>query len=240
MNSVALDHPSYRFDWLCEKWSEDAVDFCRKKLDGMGLTHTPGHLTEIEVLVRKPNANVVERLLRKQVSQKINIPALIPIEYGIPSAVLRALVGAPEECAEIQGNLLLNEGIQRLEDLSMIATVVSNQVAGNPWSNGNAFLGVGTSVTAEAASQTDLQTAGFYKAMNATFPSRSGQQVTFQSDFTTAEANQAWAEWSVAAGATGVSGSGFTTGTINLNRKVASLGTKATGTWTLSGQLTLS
>jgi hypothetical protein len=76
--------------------------------------------------------------------------------------------------------------------------------------------------------------------MNATYPSRSSQTVSFQSDFTTTEANYVWAEWSIAAGATTASGAGFTTGTTNLNRKVAALGTKASGTWTLTAQVTFS
>jgi len=76
--------------------------------------------------------------------------------------------------------------------------------------------------------------------MNATFPSRSSQTVSWQSDFTSSEANFAWAEWTIAAGATTASGSGFLVGTTNLNRKVSSLGTKVTGTWTLTGQVTIS
>jgi hypothetical protein len=125
-------------------------------------------------------------------------------------------------------------------DMTMIATVLTNQTAGNPWSNANAFTGVGTSATAEAATQTDLQAGGFYKAMNATYPSRSNQTVSFQSDFTGAEANQVWGEWSISAGATTASGAGFTVGTTNLNRKVAALGTKSSGTWTLTAQITFS
>ena len=212
------DSPRYKTLWLCEQWSEDAVQFCMKKLDRMGITEIPrtyGHGQLVPV----------------------------PVSLGeIPSWLLRSLVRPAEKEIEILGNLLLNEGIQRLEDLTMIATVTSNQVAGNPWSNGNAYLGVGDSSTAEAATQTELQAATnrFYKAMNATYPSRSSQTVTFQSDFTSTEANYAWAEWSVAAGATTASGSGFTTGTTNLNRKVASLGTKSTGTWTLSATVTFS
>lgn len=221
-SSVALDHSGYRFDWLCEKWSEDAVDWARKKLDKLGISHIPASMEEI-----KPG---------------LTIPKLIPIKHGVTSAMLRALVGAPEEAVEIQGNLLLNEGIQQLEDLTMIATVLTNQTAANAWGNTNAYIGVGDSSTAEAATQTDLQAATnhFYKVMNATFPSRSSQTVSFQSDFTSAEANYAWQEWSVAAGATSASGSGFLVGTKNLNRKVASLGTKSTGTWTLTGQITFS
>jgi hypothetical protein len=127
-------------------------------------------------------------------------------------------------------------------DMTMIATVSNNQTASNPWSNGNSFIGVGDSVTAEAATQTDLSagTNHFYKAMNATYPSRASQTSSFQSDFITAEANYVWAEWTISAGATTASGGGFTTGTTNLNRKVAALGTKATGTWTLTGQITIS
>jgi hypothetical protein len=188
------------------------------------------------------NKLMSEVLGRPIVESKIWTPRMMPIEEGISSAMLRVIVGEAEIIEEIEGNLLLNEGIQRFEDLTMIAVVTSNQVAGNPWSNGNAFLGVGDSSTAEAATQTELQAATnrFYKAMNATFPSRSSQTVSFQSDFVTAEANFVWAEWSIAAGATTASGSGFTTGTTNLNRKVAALGTKSTGTWTLTAQVTFS
>jgi hypothetical protein len=221
-DAVALDHNGYKFDWLCEKWSEDACVFARKQLDKLGITHVIGHMKEI-----RPG---------------LILPGLVPIKHAVPSSVLRAFVGEPEEAVSVNGNLLVNEGIQRLQDLTMIATVLTNQTAANAWGNTNAFLGVGDSSTAEAATQTELQAATnrFYKAMNATFPSRSSQTVTFQSDFTSAEANYVWAEWSVSAGATTASGSGFTTGTTNLNRKVAALGTKSTGTWTLSGQLTLS
>jgi hypothetical protein len=76
--------------------------------------------------------------------------------------------------------------------------------------------------------------------MNSTVPSRASQTVSCASDFITSEANYVWAEWSIAAGATTVSGGGFTSGTVNLNRKVAALGTKASGTWTLTAQVTLS
>jgi hypothetical protein len=202
----------YKTLWIAEKWSEDAVDFARKRLDRMGITHTP-------------------------MTHGVEVSKLVPIKKGISSAILRAFVGAPEECAEIQGNLLLNEGIQRLMDMTMIATLT-----GTGWNNANAFIGVGDSSTAEAATQTDLQAATnhFYKAMNATFPSRASQTSSFQSDFTTGEANYVWNEWTISSGATSASGSGFLVGTTNLNRKVASLGTKASGTWTLTAQITLS
>lgn len=213
-----VESPRYKIAWLCEQWSEEAVQFCMKKLDGMGIS---------EVIA--PFGG--------------NQFGLVPVkENRISSALLRALVGKAEAEKEILGNMLLNEGIQRFEDLTMIATPLTNQTATNAWGNTNAYIGVGDSAAAEAATQVELQAATnrFYKIMNATYPSRASQTVTFQSDYTSAEANYAWAEWAISAGATTASGAGFTTGTTNLNRKVAALGTKSTGTWTLSATITFS
>lgn len=243
MSAVQTERPVYRTSWVCEKWSEEAVDFARRRLDSMGISHIPSNLVEQEFAIKRGKINkLFSEILGRPMSEILVVPRMMPISEGIPSWLLAQIVGEAEIIEEIEGNLLLNEGIQRLEDMTMIATVTSNQTASNPWSNANAFLGVGDSSTAEAATQTDLQAATnhFYKAMNATFPSRSSQTVSFQSDFTTSEANFAWAEWSISAGATSASGSGFLVGTTNLNRKVASLGTKSTGTWTLTGQVTFS
>jgi hypothetical protein len=202
------DHFSIKTSWLCEKWSEEAVDFARARLEREGTSHI------------------------------IDAGKLIPIEHGITSAELRRIVGDAEVYQEIAGNLLLNEGIQRLEDLLIGA-------GGTTYANANAYIGVGDTNTAESASQTELQATAnaanrFYKAMNATYPQRTNQTVDWQSDFTTSEANFAWAEWTIAAGATSASGSGFLVGTTNLNRKVSALGTKTTGTWTLTGSVTIS
>lgn len=238
-----MDRPSYRTTWLCEKWSEETVDFARGKLEKMGISHIPAELVPEEVAIKRGRINkLISEILGRPMVEVVIRPRLMPIHEGISSAMLYALVGPPEEAIEVEGNLLLNEGIQRLEDLTMIATVLTNQTAANAWGNTNAYLGVGDSSTAEAATQTELQAATnrFYKAMNATYPSRSNQTVSFQSDFTSTEANFVWAEWAIAAGATTASGAGFTTGTTNLNRKVAALGTKSTGTWTLTGQITFS
>lgn len=223
-------------DTLVEKWSEEAVDFTRRKLEARGITHIPGAVEPVRVLTVRER--VAEAVLGRQIVPPIARPRLMPVSAGISSEMLRKFVGSPEDTADDHGNLLLNEGIQRMLDLLIAA--VSNQTAANAYGATNAYLGVGTAVTAEAATQTDLQTAAFYKAMNATFPSRATQTLSFAADFTTSEANQAWNEWSVTAGATTASGAGFTVGTTNLNRKVSSLGTKATGTWTLTVQITIS
>lgn len=142
----------------------------------------------------------------------------------LPSSYLRRVLEPDLGYAE--GNLLLNEGIQLLEDLLIGA-------GGTVYSNANAQLGIGDSSAAEAATQTDLQAATnkTWKAMNATYPSRATQTLTFQSDFLTGDANYAWNEASIRNGAAADK---------NLNRKVVSLGTKASGTWTLTGTVTIS
>lgn len=145
----------------------------------------------------------------------------------VASEDLRLHVGAAEDVREIVGNLLLNEGIQELWDLAIAAGGTT------AYNNANAEIGVGDSSTAAVATQTDLQAASnkLFKAMVATYPQRTNQTVDFRSDFTSGEANFAWAEWGIRNG---------NTRNKNLNRKVESLGTKATGTWTLTASVTLS
>lgn len=128
---------------------------------------------------------------------------------------------------QIVGNILVNNGIQLLED-ALIGTAIT------AFSNANARIGVGDSSTAAAASQTDLQAATnkLRKGMDATFPSRASQTLSFKSSFTGAEANYAWAEWAIFNAASGA--------TSMLNRKVESLGTKSSGTWTLQVDITIS
>jgi len=136
--------------------------------------------------------------------------------------------GEAYETVDIDGNLLLNEGITELLNLLIGA-------AATAFNNANAYIGVGDSTTAEGATQTDLQatTNKTYKAMAATFPQVSAQTVTFQSVFTGTDANYAWQEFTVSNTSSG-------TGK-NLNRKVSNQGTKVSGqTWTVQLQITLS
>ena len=133
----------------------------------------------------------------------------------------------PYNITEFEGNLLLNEGIQLLEDLLIGA-------GGTTYANANAYLGVGDSSTAAVATQTDLQasTNKKYVAMDATYPSRASQTITWRSTFTSANGNFAWAEFTVGNGAAGGD---------NLNRKVSDQGTKVVGqTWVLSLTLVIS
>lgn len=220
---ASQDEFRYMTLWVCEKWGEDKIDFARERLEALGVK-----MIQDGYEVKGDGVN----------GSQIVVPRLIPISHGITSAELHKLGLDPDETEEIAGNLLLNEGIQRLLDLLIVA-------GGTGYNNANAGIGVGDTNTAEAASQTELLAAAaatnrFYKGMVATWPQRTAQTVDWKSDFTTTEANFAWQEWTVTSGMTTASGAGFLTGTTNLNRKVQSLGTKATGTWTLTASVTIS
>jgi hypothetical protein len=101
------------------------------------------------------------------------------------------------------------------------------------FNNANAHLGVGDSTTAFNAAQTDLQAGAnkLRKAMEATYPTRATNVLTFRSLFSTSEANFAWDEWGVF--------NASSAGTM-LSRKVEALGTKAsTQSWQFTVDLTV-
>lgn len=132
----------------------------------------------------------------------------------------------PYEVIEQEGNCLLNTGIDEIWDL--VTGVYNATIANRCFDNTNAKIGVGDSTTTAAATQTDLQAATnkLYKAMESGFPTSTTQKSTFKSSFGSAEANWTWNEWVVKS-------TSATPTNICLNRKVESLGTKSTGTWTL-------
>jgi len=152
------------------------------------------------------------------------------IEEAIPSAILRAnpkKYGKPE-LIFIPGNIWVAGGEDRAVGLLAGEALTA-------LNNANAYLGVGNGVT--AATNVDTALAGasqLFKAMNATYPLGTGSSRDWQSDFAPAEANFAWDEWGIADGATPPS-----VGTL-MNRKVEPLGTKTTGTWTLTATVTVS
>lgn len=131
----------------------------------------------------------------------------------------------PYEHIERDGNLLMTAGATILWNLLIGA-------GGTVFSNANAYLGVGDSTTAASAGQTDLQAATnkLRKAMDATYPQVSTNTCVFRSSFGSSDANWAWAEWATF--------NASSSGTM-LNRKVEALGTKSTGTWTLTVTLSL-
>jgi hypothetical protein len=131
----------------------------------------------------------------------------------------------PYEVINGKGNLLLNSGIDEMWDL-----IVGDSA--NHYNNASAQIGVGDSTTAANATQTDLQssTNKAYKGMDSGYPTSASQKATFKASFGDSEANFAWNEWVVKQA----------TSAKCLNRKVESLGTKASGTWTLEVTITLS
>jgi hypothetical protein len=115
----------------------------------------------------------------------------------------------------------------------MICDAIIGGSSYNRFNNANAHLGVGDSTTAFAASQTDLQASSnkHYEPMDASYPQRSANVITFRATFETGDANFAWQEWGVF--------NAVTPGEM-LSRKVESLGTKTSAaTWEFTATLTI-
>ena len=108
-----------------------------------------------------------------------------------------------------------------------IAQAIVNDASPTFYNATNARLGVGDSATAYAAAQVDLQAASnkFRKLVTGA-PGRAANVLTFVATFATGEANFAWNEIGVFNTATAAQGM--------LCRVVQSLGTKASGDWTLT------
>lgn len=133
----------------------------------------------------------------------------------------------PDEIAIETQNIIVDTGAEEM--LKLIAGI-SGATA---FSNANAYMYVGNDNSAEAATDTGVKAQGANRAsakMDSGYPAVNGRQVVYRASFGDSEANFAWNEAAITNG-NGVSA-------IAMNRKVASLGTKATGTWTL--QLTIS
>ena len=110
----------------------------------------------------------------------------------------------------------------------LIADAITGGASYTKFNNANAYIGIGDSSTAHAAAQTDLQAATnkTRKAMDATYPSRSANVLTFRATFGTGDANYAWNE----RGIFNASSSGQM-----LSRKVISLGTKtSSASWQIT------
>lgn len=99
--------------------------------------------------------------------------------------------GAIRQLVEVQEfkNAYVNTGGALFLDLLMAA-------GGTAYNNANSYIGVGDSSSATTAGMTDLQAATnkLRVAMDATFPSRSGQVSTWKSTFGTSQANWQWNE----------------------------------------------
>lgn len=137
---------------------------------------------------------------------------------------------APDEVLDVPGNMLLNAGIARLLDLLIGA-------GGQALNSTHCRVGVGDSTTAASAGQTDLQAATNKYFKLCTSVSRSSQTVTVVASFGSSVANFAWEEWGIDFG----TADGTTVTAPLLNRKVTTMGTKASGsTWELTVTITVS
>ncbi len=148
---------------------------------------------------------------------------------GMPGNSLREMFPTRFLGQEVhEGNILVNVGIQAIWRIIGGITTV-------PGIYSNALAKVRTGTGSNAAAATDTQatfTAPVDKAMDATYPLLSGQQIQFKGTYGSADANQAWNEF-------GVINSDGTP--VLLNRYVTSKGTKASGeTWTLEVDITIS
>jgi hypothetical protein len=132
------------------------------------------------------------------------------------------------EMVQIDGNALVNEGINEL------LTILGSAASGTKYDNTNAYLIVGTGSGAADPTDTEVTfTAGVKVGMEAGYPTYgTDQKITWKSSYGGDTANQAWNEFGVLNAAS--------SGKL-LNRKVSAQGTKTSGqVWDLELEITLS
>ncbi len=149
----------------------------------------------------------------------------------------------PDEVVSVKGNLLLYAGASALWQCLIGNGTGTAAQSLTFFNNGNAAIGVGDSSTSAAATQTNLQASSnrLRVGMVSTYPQHTpgttsgAATITFQSSFSTGQANYAWNEC-------GIFNSTIADGSVGspLNRLVQSFGTKSAGVWTLTLTVTLS
>jgi hypothetical protein len=138
----------------------------------------------------------------------------------------------PDEITHAEGNALTTAGLNRLASLF--------NGSGQGFTTANSVIGVGNGTTTFSAAHTDLQGASkYFQATDST--SVTNAVITAIATFGGSNANFAWEEWCwVATDAAKASAATKPNG-VMMNRKVQSLGTKASGaSWTLTTTVTLS
>lgn len=140
---------------------------------------------------------------------------------------------------QIEGNQLVTGGLNRLGDL-----FIADGSAGFNASQG--VVGVGNSTTSFSAAHTALQGTAWYQPVDA-LPTSVDGVITAVSTFASANANFAWEEWcwviatGTVSGGTATFSSIGSTSELMINRKVATMGTKASGaSWVFTTTVTLS
>lgn len=171
-------------------------------------------------------------------NDEMNAAALVGLGDGIPRGRYRL----EKYRGDIEAGTMELEPYEVLEFENAYVNVGGAELldiiggAGSPvkFDNGHAYLGVGDSATATGASMTDLQASSnkTYKAMDATFPSRSGQVMTWRATFGSSDANYHWLEGAL------FNGNNPPTAKM-LSRIAQDMGTKASGTsWVLTYTIT--
>lgn len=155
----------------------------------------------------------------------------------VPQGALLAHHVKPYEVTEADGNLLTTAGLTRICSLIVAG-------GGQGLTNTATRLGVGNSSTAATIGDTDLGASSgssnrYFMTMDATYPSASGAVITARASFGGSDGNFQWSEWGLDIGTPTVS-AGTTVNATLLNHKIASLGTKVSGTWVLTTTITLS
>lgn len=157
---------------------------------------------------------------------------------------LRALTDLglkPYDVLERDHNLLMYAGAAYIWQAVCGTTLSggSGSALLTPYNNANAYIGVGDSATAAAATQTDLQAASnkVRVVMDATYPiisdgtASTNAPAVFRATFITSAGNFVWNEWALFNATS--SGRMF-------NRKVESLGTKtSSASWQFTITLTM-
>lgn len=115
---------------------------------------------------------------------------------------------------------------------NIIADALIGGTSYDKYNNSNAHLGVGDGDDAFDPTDSDLQGSSKARlAMQATYPQRADNALTFVAQAGTGDANFAWEEWAIFNHAT--------TGQM-LCRFVQDLGTKASGaTWNVTAEVTI-
>lgn len=162
--------------------------------------------------------------------------------YEPQAADYKRLGIKPNDEADAHGNLLTTAGLNRITNL------IIGEGALQAFDDSHAVVGVGNTNTAAAIGNTALAADGasaWYQAAGGGVSATNGV-ITAISTFASADGNFAWEEWcwvvvtgSITASAT-LANVGSTSEQM-LNRKVASLGTKASGaSWVFTTTVTLS
>jgi hypothetical protein len=114
--------------------------------------------------------------------------------------------------------------------------LVGEQTSSQDYNSSNAWIHVGSSTgTFDPTHNSMLSTGAIAATMDATYPSRATNVLTFRSTYTTSQANFDWNEWGVKNSSATATGSNDL-----LNRKQEALGTKAsTQAWQITATLSV-